>query len=616
MGSYQLFNKLVTMKLSALLLTIFISNVLSTQQPDFDERLRDWIFSLANRSGNESHYKIPEELDIFRPYARHLNLKVPVKVPRQVRELLCDACIVGIEAIVDLVMLGVDITQVEEVALIVCDLFNIEDHDVCDGAIHNYAPQLDYIIHERRITGQHACAIALGNGCGDPSVNSWTVDLPLDPKPEVVPPSPPQPDSPTMKILQISDVHLDLSYTIGSNAGCDLPNCCMDVTGIAEKPEDEAQYWGDYRCDLPAWTFRHVAEHIKETHGDIDYIIMTGDYPAHDVWLQSRQNNLMHTKTVVDTVNEFFTETPIFPSMGNHESFPCNSYPTSNVDGDGNPAWLYDTLADYFSSWLPEQQLEQFRVDGFYSIDFSPELKLIGVNSNMCLTYNFYLFLEWQDPGNELAWLIQELLASEQKGQKVHILSHIPPGNDDCLGAWGREFAKIISRFEGTVTAQFYGHTHNDEFMVFYDTEDNSRAVNFGFVAPSVTTFTDLNPAYRIYTVDAGYEGASYRVLESETYIFDMTAANMAGQDVQPEWYKLYTATQDLNMDNLFPQSWDTLVRNMAVDADLYSKFHNYYNQDRYQKTKAQYDVLCPLVTTSNLDRTKCEEILGPAPDY
>ena len=35
--------------------------------------------------------------------------------------------------------------------------------------------------------------LALGNGCGDPSVNSWTVDLPLDPKPEVMPPSPPQP---------------------------------------------------------------------------------------------------------------------------------------------------------------------------------------------------------------------------------------------------------------------------------------------------------------------------------------------------------------------------------------------------------------------------------------
>ena len=37
-----------------------------------------------------------------------------------------------------------------------------------------------------------------------------------------------------------------------------------------------------------------------------------------------------------------------------------------------------------------------YRIDGFYSIEVSPELKLIGVNSNMCLTYNFFLFLEWQ----------------------------------------------------------------------------------------------------------------------------------------------------------------------------------------------------------------------------
>jgi len=424
---------------------------------------------------------------------------------------------------------------------------------------------------------------------------------------------PPSPNSPTMKIVQISDVHLDLSYTIGSNAACDLPNCCMNVTGKADSAENAAQYWGDYRCDLPAWTFRHVAEHIKETHGDIDYIIMTGDYPAHDVWIQSRQNNLMHTKTVVDTVNEFFSGTPIYPSMGNHESFPCNSYPTSNVNGKDNPAWLYNQLAEYFTDWLPEQQLEQFRIDGFYSIEVSPELKLIGVNSNMCLTYNFFLFLEWQDPGSELAWLVQELLASELKGQKVHILSHVPPGNDDCLGSWGREYSKIISRFEGTVMAQFYGHTHNDEFMIFYDSEDSSRAVNFGFVAPSVTTYTNLNPAYRVYTIDGGYEGASYRVLESETYIFNMAEANLAGENSEPSWYKLYTATEDLGMENLYPESWDKLVRDMAVDDELYAKYLNYYMQDVPQKLRTKYDILCSLLTTSNLDTSKCEEILGAA---
>jgi len=580
----------------------------------FDDRLRDAIWSIVQNPKSVNLTTFPDEINALKPFARHLNLKEPKEVPREVKDLVCNACVVGVEAIVDLYLLGYDIVSIEEVALIVCDLFNIEDHNVCDGAIHNYGPQLEYILDNRRLTGQHACAIVLGNGCGDTEgVNSWTVDLPSDPKPDVQPPMPPSPDSPTMKILQISDVHLDLSYTIGSDAGCDLPNCCMNVTGLPDVPENAAQYWGDYRCDLPAWTFKKIAAQIKERHGDIDYIIMTGDYPAHDVWIQSRQNNLAHTKTVVDTVNEYFSGTPIYPSMGNHESFPCNSYPTSNVNGADNPEWLYNTLAEYFKDWLPQEQLDQFRIDGFYSIEVSPELKLIGVNSNMCLTYNFFLFLEWQDPGAELAWLVQELLASEQKGQKVHLLSHVPPGNDDCLGSWGREFSKIISRFEGTVMAQFYGHTHNDEFMVFYDTEDTSRAVNFGFIAPSITTYTNLNPAYRIYTIDGGYEGASYRVLESETYIFNMAAANMAGEDSDPEWYKLYTATQDLGMENLFPQSWDKLVRDMSMDDELYARFLRFYVQDVNQKLRTKYDILCSLVTTSNLDRSKCDEILGPA---
>ena len=39
-----------------------------------------------------------------------------------------------------------------------------------------------------------------------------------------------------------------------------------------------------------------------------------------------------------------------------------------------------------------------------------------------------------------------------------------------------------------------------------------------------------------------------YRVLESETYIFNLTAANLAGENSQPSWYKLYTATQVISI--------------------------------------------------------------------
>lgn len=49
-------------------------------------------------------------------------------------------------------------------------------------------------------------------------------------------------------------------------------------------------------------------------------------------------------------------------------------------------------------------------------------------------------------------------------------------------------------RFEGTIAAQFFGHTHLDEFELFYDEETLSRPVSIAFIAPSVTTYINLNP--------------------------------------------------------------------------------------------------------------------------
>lgn len=58
-------------------------------------------------------------------------------------------------------------------------------------------------------------------------------------------------------------------------------------------------------------------------------------------------------------------------------------------------------------------------------------------------------------------------------------------------------------RFEDTIAAQFYGHTHEDEFEVFYDVEDEERAVGVAYITPAVTTFSYLNPSYRVFTMDA-----------------------------------------------------------------------------------------------------------------
>ena len=41
----------------------------------------------------------------------------------------------------------------------------------------------------------------------------------------------------SLKVLQLTDVHMDLSYLPGSNPDCGLPCCCMNSTGLAAEGE-------------------------------------------------------------------------------------------------------------------------------------------------------------------------------------------------------------------------------------------------------------------------------------------------------------------------------------------------------------------------------------------
>ena len=56
----------------------------------------------------------------------------------------------------------------------------------------------------------------------------------------------------------------------------------------------------------------------------------------------------------------------------------------------------------------------------------------------------------------------------------------------------------------------FYGHRHTDGFEIFYDEATKKRALQVAYVAPSLTAYPNLNPGYRIYTVDGLYTNSSF----------------------------------------------------------------------------------------------------------
>ena len=57
----------------------------------------------------------------------------------------------------------------------------------------------------------------------------------------------------------------------------------------------------------------------------------------------------------------------------------------------------------------------------------------------------------------------------------MHILGHIPPGHVDCVRVWSANFNAIVGRYSHIIAGQFYGHTHLDEFQLFFSKEKNQK---------------------------------------------------------------------------------------------------------------------------------------------
>ena len=66
------------------------------------------------------------------------------------------------------------------------------------------------------------------------------------------------------------------------------------------------------------------------------------------------------------------------------------------------------------------------------------------------------------------------------------------------------------------------------------------------------------------------------RVIDIDTYIFNLTEANEKGASISPKYFKLYNHNQDLEMKGVFPKDFDELANRMATNDTIYDKFFRY----------------------------------------
>jgi len=362
--------------------------------------------------------------------------------------------------------------------------------------------------------------------------------------------------------IQITDIHLDKYYEVGASTDCNLPICCRQIPdkNLDMFNDKLSGFWGSLnkKCDIPIRLSEELHHWFNKTSIEADFVFYTGDAPPHDIWDQSKEENIFYTKIMNDHLMIPFKNIPVFQTFGNHDF-----YPVDMIYGDNRDNWLYNRLLTNFDNWMSDESIKTIKFGGFYSQRCRNDLRVISLNSlsltNHSLFHTDYRLNDWPDPYRQMAWLNDILQQSNQLGEKIIFIFH-HPFND-----WNIQiqnyFKDLLKQYSHNIILLLGGHTHNN-FPELYD-----EAINlWGYISGSLTTYGEIagNPSFNRFK----YNRTSYEIIDIEYWILDIEYFNNNLSE-QLVWNKKYSALKSLNMTDLSYQSWKKLLITIKKDNNL-----------------------------------------------
>ncbi|KAJ9133691.1 Sphingomyelin phosphodiesterase [Pleurostoma richardsiae] len=456
----------------------------------------------------------------------------------------CDDCQAMLKLIQDVADDGDE--AYAQLAIGFCKAIQEYADDVCDGLMQLEAPSMAYSLRNMEIPSRTStlwCAEIYGL-CSVPSVQNYTVPFP---KRKPCRKRPATSGKTPLKVVHISDIHVDLSYTVGASTNCTEEICCYPYSadlaaGVTDYP---AGPWGDHACDSPLGLSLSMYEAIKKTVPDAAFTIFTGDVVEGREWLTT------HSEIVTDIGSAYKHMSAsgldlVYGAVGNHEASPVNSFPQTGLVGvpaNESNQYMYSALAASWSPWIGAGSAATAALHGgAYAVQHANNLRIISINTMFYMAENWWLYTPTMtpDPNGQFAWLVSELQAAENAHQRVYIIGHIPFGRPDALYDYSAYFDQIVQRYEATIAAHFFGHTHRDQWEVSYrnytdQTAAGARAVHY--IAPALTP-TSGNPTFRVYDVDP----ETWAVLDYTVYVANMSAPEY--QSTGPVWERYYSVKE------------------------------------------------------------------------
>ena len=117
----------------------------------------------------------------------------------------------------------------------------------------------------------------------------------------------------------------------------------------------------------------------------------------------------MHAITnITKLIAESFPGAYIVPLLANHDYYPLNFTPFNKT----NTTYLQN-ISKIWEPYISSDNMKQFLQYGYYSQIIGNNLIFIGLNTQTCYDFNFFLLSQVGDPGGQMAWFESELKKAE-----------------------------------------------------------------------------------------------------------------------------------------------------------------------------------------------------------
>ena len=410
---------------------------------------------------------------------------------------------------------------------------------------------------------------------------------------------------------QITDSHIQLDYQIGKVINCNIPLCCRDTpeelgfkNNKNHKGEDikySLKYGAVGKCDGNLEVLKSLSKEMKSKN--IDFILFTGDYSAHDVWEINQDDIIRITQISVDIISEEMgEEIPIYPAIGNHEKAPPDVF-------YGSETVLLHGLGKIFKKYLTQEAYDDLSQYGYYTmLHKNTNLRLISLNCILCNSMNFNLLGDSIQAAKMFKWLEEVLCNAEKKGEKVYLLDHIPLYSSQHTYECTIRLKILLERYKHIISGYLSGHTHRDELTLVKEYQNPEKYSIINYICPSLTTYPQFWPSYRIY------QAATDTKLVND-YIQWRLNLDETNKKDKPIWYISYQASKFFNVSKML--DYDKISKaNIDENFAKITLNDNPENEIYYKNQKFIEKIKCEFGNDNYKDLLKCKNINQDAEFY